>query len=361
MAPAAAQIVALLPFALSTMHIRDVPSRAACVRMKAGTASKSKAPARASGFGAAKPKAQKKTPPVRLDPEVQAALEELEQAGSQSLRSYLNPALFEDPKTMEDISNRLKSGDVVVLRDAFRPAFAEMVYSELQAKNVAWELNEAYFEDGYHHKHHNVYDQGMWSARLNSTLGIFSHPDSTALMAELSGRDCTGDTTGAPSWYQEGDHSLPHTDWVGQRTVSYVWHLSKNWRPEWGGALYWAQHDHAVATYPASFNTLVLFSVTPRSAHFVTTVSPKHKGKRLTFNGWWQSAWMPTLEDDLEGSLSNAESRSAMTHTQVQAITDMVNDPWQNVPAERRDTLQDLRAGLMREIFPQGSRTGLEA
>jgi len=93
---------------------------------------------------------------------------------------------------MEDISNRLKSGDVVVLRDAFRPAFAEMVYSELQAKNVAWELNEAYFEDGYHHKHHNVYDQGMWSARLNSTLGIFSHPDSTALMAELSGRDCTG-------------------------------------------------------------------------------------------------------------------------------------------------------------------------
>ena len=50
-----------------------------------------------------------------------------------------------------------------------------------------------------------------------------------------------------------------------------------------------------------------------------------------------------------------------MTHTQVQAITDMVNDPWQNVPAERRDTLQELRAGLMREIFPQGSRAGLEA
>ena len=26
--------------------------------------------------------------------------------------------------------------------------------------------------------------------------------------------------------------------------------------------LYWAQHDHAVATYPASFNSLVLFIVT---------------------------------------------------------------------------------------------------
>ena len=32
--------------------------------------------------------------------------------------------------------------------------------------------------------------------------------------------------------------------------MSYVWHLSKNWRPEWGGALYWAQNDHAVAAYP---------------------------------------------------------------------------------------------------------------
>ena len=45
--------------------------------------------------------------------------------------------------------------------------------------------------------------------------------------------------------------------------------------------------------YPASFNTLVLFSVTTTSAHFVTTVSPHHKGKRLTFNGWWQSSWLP--------------------------------------------------------------------
>ena len=32
--------------------------------------------------------------------------------------------------------------------------------------------------------------------------------------------------------------------------------------------------DHAVATHHASFNTLVLFSVTTTSAHFVTTVSP---------------------------------------------------------------------------------------
>ena len=28
-----------------------------------------------------------------------------------------------------------------------------------------------------------------------------------------------------------------------------------------------------------------------RAARFLASVSPHHKGKRLTFNGWWQSAW----------------------------------------------------------------------
>ena len=100
------------------------------------------------------------------------------------------------------------------------------------------------------HRHRNVYDRGSWSARLNSTLEMFASEASKAFMERLTGRSCSGETVGAPSWYQEGDHSLPHTDWVGQRTVAYVWHLSKNWKPEWGGALYWAQNDHAVATFP---------------------------------------------------------------------------------------------------------------
>ena len=46
--------------------------------------------------------------------------------------------------------------EVVVLKDAFRPEFAEMVYQELAAKDVPWSLNEAYFNDGYHHHHHNA-------------------------------------------------------------------------------------------------------------------------------------------------------------------------------------------------------------
>ena len=311
------------------------------------------------GFGA-KVKSTKKAAVVKLAPDIQVAMDQLE-SGAQSIEHYLNPKHFEDPATMKDIAEKLQAGDVVVLRDAFRPEFAEMMYSELSAKGVAWELNEAYFPDGYHHRHHNVYDKSTWSARLNSTLGVFAHAASQRFMKELTGRDCSGETVGAPSWYKEGDHSLPHTDWVGQRTVAYVWHLSKNWKPEWGGALYWAQHDHGVATYPASFNTLSLFSVTTRSAHFVTTVSPHHKGQRLTFNGWWQSAWQPSLEDNLESDLTDEATRRALTHTQLQAITDLLNDPWQNMPAERRDALQAIQKQTMSEFFPGGSRAGIEA
>ena len=48
---------------------------------------------------------------------------------------------------------------------------------------------------------------------------MMAAPASQAFMQELSGRDCGGETQGAPSWYKEGDHSLPHTDWVAQRAV----------------------------------------------------------------------------------------------------------------------------------------------
>ena len=90
-------------------------------------------------------------------------------------------------------------------------------------------------------------------------------------------------------------------------------------------------------------------------------VSPHHKGKRLTFNGWWQSGWVPSAEDDLEGALTDEERRSALTHTQLQSITDTLNSPWENIPAERREALQGMRKQLIEEIFPQGSRAGLEA
>ncbi|KAL3916007.1 MAG: hypothetical protein SGPRY_006999 [Prymnesium sp.] len=155
-------------------------------------------------------------------------------------------------------------------------------------------------------------------------------------MSQLTQRDCMGDCTGAPSRYRPGDHSLPHTDWAGQRTVAYVWHLSQKWKPEWGGALYWAKNHHSKATYHASYNTLVLFTVTTTSAHFVTTVSPHAKQQRLAYNGWWQSSWIPKNDEQLD-----------------EAITDMLLDPWQNFAPERKEMLEKSRKETVEELFPK--------
>ena len=59
-------------------------------------------------------------------------------------------------------------------------------------------------------------------------------------------------------------------------------HLSKSWRTEWGGALYWIPSPKY---FHSSFNTLYLFSVTPNSQHFVTHVTHEACEKRLAFNG----------------------------------------------------------------------------
>jgi Rps23 Pro-64 3,4-dihydroxylase Tpa1-like proline 4-hydroxylase len=71
-----------------------------------------------------------------------------------------------------------------------------------------------------------------------------------------------------------------------------VWHLTKNWRPRWGGAFYWCP---SFAPIEASFNTLVLFNPTAISYHFVTQVSPHARGKRFTVNGWWQAGSAETV------------------------------------------------------------------
>ena len=315
------------------------PRSAASVALRAAKRAKRK------GFGAAAPPAAAPAPTAGPrdrwaegppDPALEARLDAL---GDGSLVDVLNPAVLDG---LEDVREKLRAGEVVILRDAFRTDFAEACYRELKSKHAPWSANEDYFEDGYGYRHLNVYDRALWSRRLNATFAVFDHAETKAWVSKLAERDCGGACTGAPSKYRAGDHSLPHTDWVGQRTVAYVWHLSKAWRPEWGGALYWAQNDHAEATYPASFNQLCLFSVTTTSAHFVTTVSPHAERLRLTFNGWWQSSWWPRDEPRLDATLEDPVARSKLTHSQRQSIADMLADPWQNLGPERHARLLSL-------------------
>jgi hypothetical protein len=196
-----------------------------------------------------------------------------------SVETYLNPALLE-PARIDTVRAHLSAGSLVVIRDAFHPAFAERMFRCLD-ECTAWKLHE-FRHENFHYHHHNLYDKRDYPDDLVWCERVFDSPASRAFASRVSGRRCTGSTICNASWYQSGDHSLPHNDGgssaAGEnRQVAFVWHLAKEWRPEWGGALYWCPRSMYL---PPQFNSLILFNIGQDSHHLVTMVTPDAQGKR---------------------------------------------------------------------------------
>ena len=85
-------------------------------------------------------------------------------------------------------------------------------------------------------------------------------------------------------------------------------------------------NEHASNAFlAASFNTLVLFSVTPLSHHMVTSVTPLAEGHhRLTINGWFEDNWIPSWqEDDWEYDYETEEEMLHITDSQYIRLQDM--------------------------------------
>jgi len=204
-----------------------------------------------------------------------------------SIETYLRPSLRGPGSALMDAVPRLAAGGLVAIRNAFEPEFAERMHRSLDTC-TAWRVYDGY-EGDFHYHHHNLYDGPDFPADLAWCSKIFDSPSTKAWATRLSGRSCPGPAEVSAAWYLPGDHSLPHNDVAPSgpnlsRQFAFVWHLAKDWRPEWGGALFWCSK----ACYlPPEFNTLWLFNVGPESTHFVTHVSPYAQGKRLAINGWW--------------------------------------------------------------------------
>ena len=59
-------------------------------------------------------------------------------------------------------------------------------------------------------------------------LSLFEHEKSRTFLGSISGCSCSGHKVGLkPSWYKPGDYSSPHTDFKGERFLSFIWNLSK--------------------------------------------------------------------------------------------------------------------------------------
>ena len=74
--------------------------------------------------------------------------------------------------------------------------------------------------------------------------------------------------------------------------VGFVYNISKNWRPEWGGMLHFLKQgdsNYVEKVVSPRYNALILFdlSTTAGADHFVSHVNTS-QAKRLSFTGWFK-------------------------------------------------------------------------
>ena len=77
-----------------------------------------------------------------------------------SILDYLNPDILNNESLMHKIGQALKNHELVVLRDAFVPEFADYVWQDLyRDDNLTWPEWSQYDPNGFSFNHHNVYEQ----------------------------------------------------------------------------------------------------------------------------------------------------------------------------------------------------------
>jgi hypothetical protein len=106
---------------------------------------------------------------------------------------------------------------------------------------------------------------------------------------------------------QETAPLQPHLDFHGTQSVAFLWHLSKDWDPRWGGAFCWSPSNAVeYGCCCSTFNTLLFFL--PSAPPLVRAVTPvaenAKKGKGLALGGRCSTGGkkdnMPTVQDPIE-------------------------------------------------------------
>ncbi|MCB0309452.1 MAG: 2OG-Fe(II) oxygenase [Bdellovibrionales bacterium] len=218
-----------------------------------------------------------------------------------SIENFLNPEIFQNSKTVQEIRLALQTGRLVSIKNALDIEFANEVYEDLENCD-RWKIHDG-FQKNFFYQHHNLYEVNSFPPALLTAGSVFGSTASKDWATNLTERDCTGQVQFSASYYMPGDHSTPHADNMDIRQVAFIWHLTKDWKPHWGGSLCWMGTGSLL--FP-SFNTLNLFLVSDKSMHFVQRVAPWALGKRITVNGWWVRNDSGKTLQDSDSSLPSA-------------------------------------------------------
>jgi Rps23 Pro-64 3,4-dihydroxylase Tpa1-like proline 4-hydroxylase len=284
-----------------------------------------------------------------------------------SILEYLNPTLLKDDETLANVRKSLLDGQLVVIRDAFIPEFAEYVWKQVDMEDLNWvptpPVSTTHLVPGNVSHKHRLANKKDYPTELLDVLDMFRHPMTTSFMETISGRTCSGPMSlVATSLYKPGDYSSPHSDFKGTRSVSFLWNLSKDWDPSWGGAFYWGASKTVDNGYHyPTFNTLLLFLPTPSSVHAVTPVTGNAKGKRLVLGGWYNTGDEKdtfSIKNPIEDIYIQKEDHNRLTAVEAVWIAhDMDVDKITKDPI-RKQKLDSLREAIANEyLYPLDTST----
>jgi hypothetical protein len=189
---------------------------------------------------------------------------------------------------LERTRSALASGEAIELPDAFVPEFAERLHAVIDATD-AWMPAENFRNEGFAFRYHSLRDPQSYP-EVRACHAVFDSAPTKRFIADVTGRPCSGRAEFGITRYLPGDYALPHTDYSGVenagRQIAFLWYLTRDWNPKWGGELYLRQRGCSLSP---RFNTFVIFHTTLQSYHLVTPVSPYATGKRMTVTGWWRN------------------------------------------------------------------------
>ncbi len=81
-----------------------------------------------------------------------------------------------------------------------------------------------------------------------------------------------------------------HND-AGNGRIAFVLHLTKDWKPQYGGNLIFLDESRTkiIETFTSQFNTLMIFEVPEEGIpHFVSCISPNVQIPRISITGWYE-------------------------------------------------------------------------
>lgn len=107
-----------------------------------------------------------------------------------SLLDVLDPAIVNDPDIISDIQYNLQNGNLIVLKDAFLPEFANLVWNEMDSiDDDDWKPFKTIRKNGHNFFKHRI-STNRRKGTMNEIRNVFKHVKSREFMTMISGRNC---------------------------------------------------------------------------------------------------------------------------------------------------------------------------